>query len=90
MNFRFVYTKIRHFILQLLKILFDVLDKDKKCLCAEMDARVQQLCYDHDYTYDAFIIYSQNDSAWVIHTLWPSLEIAANDSIRLCIHERDF
>ena len=41
-----------------------------------------------DYAYDAFVIYSQQDSHWVIHELRPRLEL--EDNLRLCIHHRDW
>ena len=42
----------------------------------------------HEYTYDAFVMYSQTDSQWVIHELRQHLEV--EDDLRLCIHHRDW
>ena len=39
-------------------------------------------------TYDAFVMYCQEDSPWVIHELRPHLEHEEN--LRLCIHHRDW
>lgn len=47
--------------------------------------------------YDAFVIYSQQDSAWVVHELRPQLETPPGGGadgggapLRLCIHQRDW
>ncbi|XP_070537010.1 toll-like receptor 6 [Ptychodera flava] len=40
--------------------------------------------------YDAFVVYNQNDSDWVIHELSPHLENIDPPNFKLCIHERDF
>ncbi|XP_070537030.1 toll-like receptor 2 type-2 [Ptychodera flava] len=41
--------------------------------------------------YDAFVVYNQHDSDWVIHELIPHLEnIDPPNNYKLCIHERDF
>jgi len=43
---------------------------------------------EQQYEYDAFVMYSQRDSAWVIHELRPRLE--TDENLRLCIHQTDF
>ncbi|XP_070537008.1 toll-like receptor 2 [Ptychodera flava] len=40
--------------------------------------------------YDAFVVYNQHDSDWVIHELVPHLENIDPPNFKLCIHERDF
>ncbi|XP_070537016.1 toll-like receptor 4 [Ptychodera flava] len=40
--------------------------------------------------YDAFVVYNQHDSDWVIHELVPNLENIDPPNFKLCIHERDF
>ncbi|XP_022807311.1 toll-like receptor 4, partial [Stylophora pistillata] len=43
---------------------------------------------DLEFEYDAFIIFSSEDSQWVVNTLIPTLE--ENHGIRCCVHYRDF
>ena len=43
---------------------------------------------DPEFEYDAFIIFSSEDSQWVINTLIPTLE--ENHGMKCCVHYRDF
>lgn len=43
---------------------------------------------DLEFEYDAFIIFSSEDSQWVVSTLVPTLE--ENHGIKCCVHYRDF
>ena len=43
---------------------------------------------DLEFEYDAFIIFSSEDSQWVINTLIPTLE--ENHGMKCCVHYRDF
>ena len=53
-------------------------------------SREYQQFLDHrEYQYDAFVIYSQADSQWVINQLRPQLE-DNRPKLRLCIHHRDW
>ena len=58
---------------------------------AQRSRRYQLLADDTTFTYDAFVVYSYEDSPWVYEELIPHLE---NDidhqTLRLCVHERDF
>ncbi|XP_062550528.1 toll-like receptor 13 isoform X2 [Armigeres subalbatus] len=40
------------------------------------------------YQYDVFVSYSDNDRAWVLDEMLPTLE--REDQIAVCLHERDF
>ncbi|XP_070572477.1 toll-like receptor 13 [Ptychodera flava] len=40
--------------------------------------------------YDAFVVYSEPDRAWVMQELIPNLENTDPPKFKLCIHERDF
>ncbi|XP_067681319.1 toll-like receptor 2 type-2 [Haliotis asinina] len=40
------------------------------------------------YTYDAFVLYCEDDSPWIRNIIIPRMEDEAN--FKLCIHERDF
>ena len=52
----------------------------------------QELVDQREYEYDAFVIYSQADSQWVIHHLRPHLEEpgTGEPKLRLCIHQRNW
>jgi len=54
--------------------------------------RYQLLNDDVTFTYDAFVVYSNEDSDWVLEELIPNLEDSGGDyqPLRLCVHERDF
>ena len=49
----------------------------------------QQSLDKREYAYDAFVMYNQADSKWVIHQLRPQLE-ENRPKLRLCIHQRDW
>jgi len=58
---------------------------------AQRTRRYQLLVDDTTFTYDAFVVYSWEDSQWVHDELIPHLENGSDrQSIRLCVHERDF
>jgi len=59
---------------------------------AQRSRRYQLLVDDTTFTYDAFVVYSSEDSRWVHDELIPHLENDSNgyQSLRLCVHERDF
>ncbi|XP_064483261.1 toll-like receptor 2 [Ornithodoros turicata] len=42
------------------------------------------------YLYDAFVSYSNNDTAWVFNVLLPHLESSAIGNLKLCVYDRDF
>lgn len=42
------------------------------------------------YLYDAFVSYSNNDTAWVFNNLLPHLENSAISNLKLCVYDRDF
>ena len=52
------------------------------------DRANQEVLNSRQYTYDAFVIYCQKDSRWVVRQLIHRLE--TDDHFRLCIHERDW
>ena len=58
---------------------------------AQRSRRYQLLVDETTFTYDAFVVYSYEDSSWVNEELIPHLENDSDyQSIRLCVHERDF
>ena len=58
---------------------------------AQRTRRYQLLVDDTTFTYDAFVVYSWEDSQWVHDELIPHLENDTDhQSLRLCVHERDF
>jgi len=62
------------------------------CLKLAQRSRQYQLLNDDvTCTYDAFVVYSNEDSDWVLEELIPHFEDCSNyQSLRLCVHERDF
>ena len=58
---------------------------------AQRSRRYQLLVDETTFTYDAFVVYSADDSQWVDDELIPHLENDSDyQSLRLCVHERDF
>jgi len=58
---------------------------------AKQSQRYQLLADDVTFTYNAFVVYSSEDSQWVHEELTPHLENSNDDqSLHLCVHERDF
>jgi len=58
---------------------------------AQRTRRYQLLVDDTTFTYDAFVVYSSEDSQWVHDELITHLENDSDrQSIRLCVYERDF
>jgi len=58
---------------------------------ARQSRRYQLLADDATFTYDAFVVYSAEDSQWVREELVPHLENDGDHQyLRLCVHERDF
>ena len=58
---------------------------------AQRSRRYQLLNDDVTCTYDAFVVYSNEDSDWVLEELVPHFEDCTDyQSLRLCVHERDF
>jgi len=58
---------------------------------AQRSRRYQLLEDDETFTYDAFVVYSSEDSRWIHEELVPHLENDDNyQPVRLCVHERDF
>jgi len=62
------------------------------CLKLAQRSRQYQLLNDDVmFTYDAFVVYSNEDSDWVLEELIPHFEDCTDyQSFRLCVHERDF
>ena len=62
------------------------------CLKLAQRSRQYQLLNDDvTCTYDAFVVYSNEDSDWVFEELVPHFEDCTDyQSLRLCVHERDF
>lgn len=71
---------------------FFVLLKNSAILSFYNDDKVylDKSCLDDEakYQYDVFVSYSDNDRAWVLDEMLPSLE--QEDLISVCLHERDF
>eukprot|EP00079_Xenopus_tropicalis_P013432 XP_002941870.1 PREDICTED: toll-like receptor 12 [Xenopus tropicalis] len=42
------------------------------------------------YEYDAFVSYCSRDQGWVVNYLVPNLEEKGRNTIKLCLHNRDF
>ena len=59
---------------------------------AKRGRQYQLLVDDETFTYDAFVVYSSEDSQWVHEELVPHLENGdcVGQMLRLCVHERDF
>ena len=45
---------------------------------------------DKEFAFNAFVSYSSADEEWVLNELMDNLENSSNETIRLCLHERDF
>ena len=62
------------------------------CLKLAQRSRHYQLLEDDvTFTYDAFVVYSCEDTRWVHEQLVPHLEDCDDhQSLRMCVHERDF
>jgi len=63
------------------------------CLKLAQRSRQYQLLNDDvTCTYDAFVVYSNEDSDWVLEELIPHFEDCTDyhQPLRLCVHERDF
>jgi len=63
------------------------------CLKLVQRSRQYQLLNDDDAscTYDAFVVYSNKDSDWVLEELLPHFEDCTDyQPLRLCVHDRDF
>ena len=64
-------------------------DFERPVFAKAKSRQCQELLDRREYKYDAFVIYSQADSQWVIHQLRPQLE-ENRPKLRLCIHQRDW